>query len=107
MPKGWFDRIWASLWNRKPHPSSGEMSSRSWFPGAALWAAVVLFAVVLASIAALPVVRHWHLSEHFDSIGDLRTVPVGSSVRLRGTVTYFDPDHLLHPGRDGRRQGGA
>jgi signal transduction histidine kinase/CheY-like chemotaxis protein len=61
---------------------------------AAGWTAVALLAVLLALIADAPAVRHWRLSQHFDLIGNLRTLPDGSTVKLRGTVTYSDSDHL-------------
>ncbi len=70
------------------------MKSRSRIPGAALWAAVALLVVLLLLISAQPVARHWRLTGHFDSIGDLRTLPQGSKVRLRGTVTYSDGGNL-------------
>ena len=95
MPKGLFDRIWISRWSQGVHPRSGGGSSRSRYSGAALWGAVTLLAVLVASIAAVPVVRHWRDLEQFDSIGALRALPQGSSVRLHGTVTYSDEEHLF------------
>ncbi len=55
---------------------------------------MALLAFVLAWIGVMQVLPHWRLAGHFDSIGDLRTLPDGSSVRLRGTVTYSDQDKL-------------
>jgi signal transduction histidine kinase/CheY-like chemotaxis protein len=94
MPEGWFDRIWVSLRSRRPHPGSGNESPKSLFSRNAGWAGVALLAVLLASITAVPVVRHWRLTGQTDSIGNLRTLADGSSVRLRGTVTYSDADLL-------------
>ncbi len=94
MPKGWFHRILVSLRIREIHRDSGEKGTRFRFPGAALWAAIGLIVVMLVSFASEPMLRHWRLGGHFDSIGDLRTLPQGSSVRLRGTVTYSDLERL-------------
>src|ERR1035437_155338 len=94
MPAGWFDRIWVQLRNRKLRLDSGEENPRSRFQGTAGWVAVALLAVLFASIASVPVMRHWRLSGDYDSIGDLRNLPQGSSVRLRGTVTYSDLGQL-------------
>jgi len=93
MPERWFDRIWVSLRGRKRPQESDEETSLSRFSGGG-WTAVALLVVLLASVAAVPVVRHLRLSQQFDSIGNLRTVPDGSSVTLRGTVTYCDTEHL-------------
>ena len=94
MPAGWFDRIWLQLRNRKLRLDSGEENPRSRFRGTAGWVAVALLAVLFASIASVPVMRHWRLRGDYDSIGDLRNLPQGSSVRLRGTVTYSDLEQL-------------
>ena len=94
MPQGWFGRSWISLWNRRALPESGEMNSRSRISGAVLWTAVAALAVLVAWIAAGPVSHSLRLAERFDSIGDLRNLAQGSNVRLRGTVTYSDLEHL-------------
>jgi signal transduction histidine kinase/CheY-like chemotaxis protein len=51
-------------------------------------------AVLIAGAAAVPALRHWRSTKHFDSIGDLRSLPIGSSVRVRGTVTFSNLDRL-------------
>ncbi|MGD0096339.1 MAG: response regulator [Terracidiphilus sp.] len=94
MPTGWFGRVRAWFWNRKAHPSPEAKNSKAWIPSAALWAGVALLVVFLVWNAAAPIEHHWRLTGHFDSIGDLRTLPQGSQVRLRGTVTYSDGDNF-------------
>jgi signal transduction histidine kinase/CheY-like chemotaxis protein len=101
MPKGLIDRIWISRWSQGIHPRSSGRSSRSWHSGAVLWGAVVLLAVSLVWIAAAPVVRHWRPMGQFNLIGDLRSLPQGSSVRLHGTVTYSDLEHLYIQDKSG------
>ncbi len=63
-----------------------------------LWSrrSVRVFLLLLAplALASVPVARYLHLFEKFDSISSLRTLPLGGGVRLRGIVTYSDPDVL-------------
>ncbi len=89
------DRIGVSVRGRKPVKESDEESVLSRFARGGGWTAVGLFALLLSSIVAVPVVRHWRISQQFDSIASLRAVPNGSIVTLRGTVTYGDREHLF------------
>jgi signal transduction histidine kinase/CheY-like chemotaxis protein len=94
MPEGWFHRIWARLRNRKAHPDHGEQGRQSGFSRTAGWAAVALLVVLVASVVSVPVVSRWRLRGDYNLIGELRNLPPGSMVKLRGTVTYSDLEHL-------------
>ena len=88
------DRFRFSFWSRKPEPNSGEVRPESLRSRGVGRVVAALLAVLLALFAVGPVVRQWRHMDHFDLIGDLRALPQGSSVKLHGTVTYSDQEHL-------------
>ena len=60
-----------------------------------LWSVRIFFLLLaILALVSVPVVRYLHLFEKFDSISCLRTLPIHGKVRLRGIVTYSDPERL-------------
>jgi len=95
MAAGLLERIRGALRGRSSSGSATQ--SRQWAePVHLVTVAMALAAAAfLVSVVAEPVLRSWGLTQHFDTIGDLRILPIGSNVRLRATVTYSDLDRLF------------
>jgi signal transduction histidine kinase/DNA-binding response OmpR family regulator len=96
MPGGWFDRVRIAFRRGDTGPARGaERGLRRASSSVAVWTAAAALSVLLGSIAVAPGARPWRLTERGDAIGSLRKLPVGSTVRLRGTVTYSDGERLF------------
>lgn len=94
MSGGRLFRAWNALTQRDFHPDSGDKKPPSSLSRALVWTAASLLVLLLGAVAAVLVLNHGRFFDRFDSIGALRNLPIGGTIKLRGTVTYSDSDQL-------------